>query len=142
MKHETKMKLFGLTVFATVLLIVAMIPPVCSLIVYDRNESGESYGKPVARMNQSGFLRDPDLIEMTADNGKVGYVRKTDYHLPIPQTAEEVDIYVDKMSCIPVYENDGKTKIGEINAANHSCSYEEALELRAARLAYQAEHYA
>lgn len=106
--------------FSLTLVIISLIatPAIYSFLCYDKNQAGESYGKAAETIDGSGFLKNPDLIEIIADNGKKGYVKKIDYYIPQPNNPEEAIAYMRKLSAIPVYKNDGTTKIGEINLAN------------------------
>ena len=63
----------------------------------------------------SSVFKNLILIEIIADNGKKGYVRKSDYYITQPNNPEEAIVYMKKLSAIPVYKNDGITKIGELN---------------------------
>ena len=108
MEHRLNKKVI-LFCFSLILVIISLIatPTIYSFLCYEKNQVGGS-----------GFLKNPDLIEIIADNGKKGYVRKSDYYITQPNNPEEAIVYMKKLSAIPVYKNDGITKIGELNLAN------------------------
>lgn len=73
------------------------------------NEAGESYGPLV------DFDNPPDLFETAASNGAVGYARWSDYWNVIGPAAS-LDEALDakpQERVIPVYDKDGRTRIGE-----------------------------
>lgn len=113
-----------LFLFSLILVIICLIatPTIYSFLCYERNQVGESYGKAAEMIDQSGFLKNPDLIETIADNGKKGYVKKNDYYIPQPNNPKEAIVYMKKLSAIPVYKSDGTTQIGEINLTNRGKS--------------------
>ena len=117
MEHRLNKKVI-LFCFSLILVIISLIatPTIYSFLCYEKNQVGESYGKAAEMIDGSGFLKNPDLIEIIADNGKKGYVRKSDYYITQPNNPEEAIVYMKKLSAIPVYKNDGITKIGELNS--------------------------
>ena len=77
----------------------------------------------------------PDLIQAVATNGKEGYVKLTDYKDPQPKSPEEAAQWTldhhGKTRTIPVYDQDGTTKIGEFVITTRNSSLLKASRLRA-----------
>ena len=77
------------------------------------NDSGLTYGTPTETV--SGY-HEPDLIRVTATNGKNGYSLSTDLAGPTPSSPEEAVRWqveqAGKTTTIPVYQSDGVTQIG------------------------------
>lgn len=85
------------------------------------NEYGQSYGSNLANTE---YGNEPDLILVETDDGKLGYAYKDDFYdtKNQPNNPEEAVAYTEMVEknikkkgyykAIPVYENDGKTKIG------------------------------
>ena len=75
MEHRLNKKVI-LFCFSLILVIISLIatPTIYSFLCYEKNQVGESYGKAAEMIDGSGFLKNPDLIEIIADNGKKGYV--------------------------------------------------------------------
>ena len=81
---------------------------------YSYNEQGQSYGSAVAPDRPE---KEPDLIQAEASNGRIGYVFASDLMGYTPKSPEEAAMANEinaRNNVIPVYESDGKTKIGEI----------------------------
>jgi len=81
--------------------------------LWPMNDSGLTYGAPTETV---GGYHEPDLIRVTATNGKNGYSLSTDLAGPTPNSPEEAGRWQveqgGKDRVIPVYESDGATKIG------------------------------
>lgn len=85
------------------------------------NEYGQSYGSNLANTE---YGNEPDLILVETDDGKLGYAYKDDFYdtKNQPNNPEEAVAYTEMVEknikkkgyykAIPVYEKDGKTKIG------------------------------
>lgn len=85
------------------------------------NEYGQSYGSNLANTE---YGNEPYLILVETDDGKLGYAYKDDFYdtKNQPNNPEEAVAYTEMVEknikkkgyyrAIPVYENDGKTKIG------------------------------
>lgn len=85
------------------------------------NEYGQSYGSNLANTE---YGNEPDLILVETDDGKLGYAYKDDFYdtKNQPNNPEEALAYTEMVEknikkkgyykAIPVYEKDGKTKIG------------------------------
>lgn len=58
----------------------------------------------------------PDLIEAIATNGKVGYIRATDY-AAVTAAGDPQSVAARPRLTIPVYGKDGTTKIGSFTVA-------------------------
>lgn len=75
------------------------------------NDSGLTYG------NQGDSPIPPDLTQVFSTNGKMGYVYSTEITAPDFTSPEEVTAWQEahqgKSHLVPVYEQDGRTKIGE-----------------------------
>lgn len=98
---------------------------------YPKNALGETYGSALdAKENE----KEPDLIRAEAEDGTVGYVRKTELEGPVPKTPEEALALQAKATdrYINVYESDGKTIVGKfkVTATKKSKSQIEELEER------------
>lgn len=76
---------------------------------YEVNEAGQSFG------SSAGMAHDdePDLIEVIATNGAVGYVEKADLYGIDPESPAEAVASTTGERAIPVYESDGSTVVGE-----------------------------
>ena len=81
---------------------------------YAKNANGMTYGRNIDATSPKDL---PDLIKAQATNGKQGYVRRTDYEDPTPKTPQEAlawgQSHKGTTRTIPVYAEDGMTKIGE-----------------------------
>lgn len=85
------------------------------------NEYGQSYGSNLANTE---YGNEPGLILVETDDGKLGYAYKDDFYdtKNQPNNPEEAVAYTEMVEknikkkgyykAIPVYEKDGKTKIG------------------------------
>jgi hypothetical protein len=77
------------------------------------NASGRTYGSGLDAVSPAD---EPDLIKVEATNGLVGYSLRTDLEDPDPSSpSEAVRIQTARGGApreIPVYQVDGKTKIG------------------------------
>ena len=85
---------------------------------FKTNNNGDTYGTFIEYAN--GSSEEPDLIEVVGENNINGYVKKSDLYDTInqPNNPEEAIAYMKKREQngprkIPIYEKDGKTKIGE-----------------------------
>ena len=81
------------------------------------NASGETYGT----LSQQGEM--PDLIAAVANNGKKGYIKKTDVEANSPTCPADAVRKMEKMEragdrTIPVYKADGITIIGDFTIEN------------------------
>lgn len=70
------------------------------------NAKGETYGI----VNGQGM---PDLVQVIANNGKIGYAYRDQILGPQPTSPEQALRWHPKRRAIPVYESDGRTVIGE-----------------------------
>jgi hypothetical protein len=70
------------------------------------NAKGETYGVT----NAQGM---PDLVEVIANNGKIGYSYRDQLLGPQPKNPEEALHWHPTPHAIPVYESDGRTVIGD-----------------------------
>ena len=73
------------------------------------NENGDTYGV----INENG---EPDLIAVSATNGRDGYAYAADLNGPMPSSPEEATTWNETHGgtrAVPVYESDGETVIGE-----------------------------
>lgn len=79
---------------------------------YKTNADGQTYG--TAGGAPGGPVNEPDLVAVIASNGRQGYVYATQLNGPTPTSpAEAVAESNQAARIIPVYESDGKTKIGQ-----------------------------
>ncbi|MCM3471745.1 MULTISPECIES: hypothetical protein [Brevibacillus] len=81
---------------------------------YPVNAEGQTYGHGPYPY---GPTREPSLIRTIGENGVVGYVKAADLDSSASSPQEAI-IYQESMKSvdyksIPLYESDGKTKIGE-----------------------------
>lgn len=81
--------------------------------LYELNPDGFRYGSGL--FVDEGFL---DLIQAEATNGKIGYVWYDDLNEPAPESPVAAANYVSTERFIPVYEEDGRTVIGEFLIAS------------------------
>jgi hypothetical protein len=85
-------------------------PGVPATSVYPTNANGQTYGPMMPHVEE------PDLVRVTATNGKLGYVLRADLEGSVPTTPEEAlsqqIAQAGKNRVIPVYQSDGITKIG------------------------------
>ncbi len=75
-----------------------------------KNENGNSYGSALCSINDN----EPDLIYAQGENGKIGYVRKSDLNQGKADSLEDALAGLNNMQTgitIPVYEADGITII-------------------------------
>lgn len=80
-----------------------------SNINYPINELGETFGGDVKWSTNQG----PDLILVENEDGLVGYIKATDMDPNPPTTPAEAASYQSNSFCVPMYSQDGYTKIGE-----------------------------
>lgn len=77
------------------------------------NARGMTYGSALQAMSPED---EPDLIQVVATNGKVGYALRSDLNGPMPSTPQEAvrqqPAAPGQNRVVPVYEADGVTKIG------------------------------
>lgn len=96
---------------------IILLPTLYSLTAYERNDSGETYGKLVDSQSaiERYMKKEPDLIAVIATNGKEGYVKKTDFFPNLPRDPNEAleQESANTDNVIPVYKTDGVTVIGE-----------------------------
>lgn len=80
------------------------------------NQYGEAYGSILDSLSPD---REPDLVEVIATNGSVGYVRSSELNETLPTTPEEARAYRPGARLLTVYESDGRTAVGifEIGSA-------------------------
>lgn len=85
---------------------------------FKTNQSGETYGTYIDKGN--GESEEPDLMAVIGLNNVEGYVKKADLYDEAnqPNNPKEAIAYMKKREqegprIIPVYEEDGKTVIGE-----------------------------
>ncbi len=87
-----------------------------------KNAHGLTYG---SGMDAKSPQDEPDLIEVLATNGKVGYSLRSDLEGPDPTSPQEALAQqvrqAGKDQVIPVYKADGTTKIG-VFIVRHSAS--------------------
>jgi hypothetical protein len=80
------------------------------------NENGQTYGI------QGDSPIPPDLIQAMTTDGKTGYVLAKDLEQPMPDSPEQAlewqKANAGKTRSIPVYEQDGRTIIGEFIIGN------------------------
>jgi len=87
--------------------------PSGTVIASPRNASGLTYGSD---LDAASFADTPDLISAIADNGKLGYVMKTDIYSPAPNNPDDAisqNAQAQQTRTIPVYAHDGETVIGK-----------------------------
>ncbi len=87
-------------------------------LIVSINESGQTYGSALVTGEDS--VVEPDLILVESDSGQIGYVFKNNFYdiNNQPENPEEAIEYMKRLKkespkVIPVYEQDGKTIIGE-----------------------------
>ncbi|MDZ4179657.1 MAG: hypothetical protein U1E29_10555 [Coriobacteriia bacterium] len=77
------------------------------------NAKGLTYGSSMYALSPED---EPDLIEVLATNGKVGYALRTDLEGPTPATPEQAAVQQSTRDAaprvVPVYDLDGVTEIG------------------------------
>ncbi|MBE0418363.1 MAG: peptidase M56 BlaR1 [Coriobacteriia bacterium] len=77
------------------------------------NARGMTYGSALQAMSPED---EPDLIQVIATNGRVGYALRSDLDGPVPSTPQEAvrqqPTGPGHNRVVPVYEADGITKIG------------------------------
>lgn len=89
-------------------------------VEFARNAAGQTFGEAPNGMAPEDW---PDLVHVRASNGRTGYVEKTvlnELTGADVSTPEEAVAWMKKMDAatwdsktIPVYESDGRSKIGE-----------------------------
>ena len=80
---------------------------------YPRNAGGLTYGSGLQATRPDN---EPDLIQVTATNGKTGYVYRTDITAPEPASPQEAaarSTTNQGSKTVPVYGQDGTSVIGE-----------------------------
>jgi hypothetical protein len=100
---------------------VAYTPP-----SYPVNAQGQTFGSIARTSNPSDY---PDLIEVVATNGVIGYINKAAF-LGTPPTLQQVLSYprdssgnfVAPSSTVPVYSSDGTTQVGIFNIGGNGPS--------------------
>ncbi|RYJ06838.1 MAG: hypothetical protein EON52_04310 [Actinomycetales bacterium] len=83
------------------------------------------YGLTVGTPSEADRVAEkiPDLTPVHADNGRAGYIRSADYFVPDPKTPGEAaaqtrNLLNDKGQIeLTVYDEDGKTAVGSLIAA-------------------------
>lgn len=84
---------------------------------YKTNADGQTYGS--AGGAPGGPANEPDLIAVQATNGKAGYAYASQLNGRTPTSpAQAIAENNQPARMIPVYESDGKTRIGEFNAGS------------------------
>ena len=78
-----------------------------------KNTHGRTYG---SAFSAKSLQDEPDLIEVAATNGSIGYALRSDLEGPMPTSPQEAlrqqAAQAGKSETIPVYQSDGTTKIG------------------------------
>jgi hypothetical protein len=75
---------------------------------WPHNDAGLTYGSDA--VSKSAW-DDPDLIAVVATNGERGYIYQRDALNELP-TTEELKATPEKIWLVPVYKEDGVTKVG------------------------------
>lgn len=80
---------------------------------WPKNANGVTYG---SGLDAVSLEDEPDLIEVQATNGKIGYAYRTDLEAPDPSSpaaaVAQQKTWGTQPEVIPVYEVDGVTQIG------------------------------
>jgi len=77
------------------------------------NASGQTYGSAI---NATTVEEIPDLVEAYGNNGKIGYLKKSDFIGPQPANPKEAAEYMERVEAeypktVPLYGPDGVTEI-------------------------------
>jgi hypothetical protein len=84
---------------------------------YKTNADGQTYGSDGGA--PAGPVDEPDLVAVQATNGKVGYAYANQLYGPTSTSpAQAVATDNQPARIIPVYESDGKTRIGQFRVGN------------------------
>ncbi|WP_092923236.1 hypothetical protein [Romboutsia hominis] len=89
--------------------------------IIKENDNGQTYG---SELSSTEYNNGPDLISVEMENGETGYVYRDEFYdnANQPNNPEEAVAYMEMVEknvkkygyykLIPVYKEDGKTKIG------------------------------
>lgn len=82
------------------------------------NADGQTYGADGGAA-PGGPVNEPDLVAVNATNGQQGYVYATQLYGPTPTSPTQAVAENNQPArMIPVYESDGKTRIGEFKVGS------------------------
>ncbi len=89
--------------------------PTSDSTIYSKNQNGETYGSAADAKSIDAV---PDLIRAYGVDGKVGYIRSSDFYQEMPKTPEEAlakqrQMQPFSVKKIPLYDVNGVNIIGE-----------------------------
>lgn len=80
---------------------------------WPQNSKGMTYG---SGLDAQSSQDEPDLIQVLATNGRIGYALRSDLEGPTPETPQQALLQQaardERSRLIPVYESDGVTQVG------------------------------